>query len=302
MLLTTRMSKVKVGDYYLYPDVKLGFGNYATVFLGSSTTFKTQDKTILSTFYENVVAIKKINTVDLHPKIKKTISEEINIMRKIINNPHPNIVSCYDVIDDIDHVYIVMEFCDHDLSRCSGKRYTEDVIVYYFTQLIHGIKYLNDNKIVHRDIKPKNILLTNDKKELKLCDFGLAKDMNNIHRSSTICGSPLYMAPEFFKDTDYDETVDIWSVGIILFEFMFGINPFYRVKDKHELEQFMISCNDVDVPKNDYSHQLNILLKSLLQKDAKKRMTFNELYNYEWTDKSEDEKGEKDEEIFVIEC
>lgn len=270
----------RIGAYDIFLNNIIGIGSYSVVYIGKHNDPKLNNKDI---------AIKKILIRDVSSKVRKAISDEINIMNHIKNNPHPNIVKCYDIIDDIDTIYIIMEYCDSgDMSRIIGKPMKEENVKYYFKQLIDGIKYLNKHKIIHRDIKPKNILLTDNKKTLKICDFGLAKTVSNMTRSYTVCGSPLYMAPEMFGDKSYSETVDIWSIGILLYEMLYGLNPFYKVKDKQELEKFMISDDEeIQVPPK-YCRNTEIsevcinLMKLLLQKNASIRISFDELYLHEW--------------------
>lgn len=278
----------RIGSYEIYLNKRIGIGAYSMVYIGKCTDEELCKLHNLDP-EENRVAIKKISVRNVSDRVKRAINDEIDIMKKIKANPHKNIVTCYDTIDDIDTVYIIMEYCDcGDLSKIIGRPIKEESAKYYFKQLINGIKYLNTNHIIHRDIKPKNILLTNDKTILKICDFGLAKDTTGMTRISTICGSPLYMAPEMFNDRSYNETVDIWSVGIILYEMLCGQNPFYRVKDKHELEQLMMNnVDEIRLPSiilhtSKLSDSCLELLYSLLQKDAVNRITFEKLYRHEW--------------------
>jgi len=286
----------RIGSYEIFLNNPIGIGGYSVVYYGRCIDDELinkynlhKTKFIENKLYNNIVAVKKILVRDSSTRVKKAIFDEVSIMRGIITNPHPNIVTCYDIIDDIDTIYIIMEYCENgDLGHIIGKPMKEETVKYYFKQLINGIKYMNENQIIHRDIKPKNILLTDENRTLKICDFGLAKNKSGLSRVNTICGSPLYMAPEMFYDKSYDETVDIWSVGIILYEMLYGINPFHKIKDKHELEQFMINSTDeIKIPpkqtKNkDVSEQCLSLLRDLLQKTSSTRITFNKLYIHEW--------------------
>ena len=292
----------RIGSYDIFLNNRIGIGSYSIVYQGRCHDTETinlyninKSEMINGKNVSNIIAIKKILIRDVSGKVRKAINDEINIMKHIKNDPHPNIVKCYDVIDDIDTIYIIMEYCDSgDLSKIIGRPMKEENVKYYFKQLICGIKYLNKNKIMHRDIKPKNILLNENKKFLKICDFGLAKTIssNSMTRSYTICGSPLYMAPEMFGEKSYNDTVDIWSIGILLYEMIYGINPFYKVKDRIELERFMISENDdiIIPPKysrnDDVSDECINLMKLLLQKDAGERITFEDLYVHEWVNKN----------------
>lgn len=309
----------KIDKYEIFLDNKIGFGGYSVVYLGrccDETTVKKYNlyKTkkminekngkITTIHHENIVAIKKIIVRDLNIKIKKAISDEIQIMKQIKQNPHENIVECYDVIDDIDAVYIIMEFCDSgDFSKIVGTQLDENTINVYFRQIVNGLRYLDFHHIIHRDIKPKNILLTDKKNKVKICDFGLAKinSQTKTTKVYTICGSPLYMAPEMFRNEIYDETIDIWSIGIILYELLFCYNPFHKVKDKHELEELMLDNNEILIPikqrTKDISNECIFLLKRLLQKESHNRITFKELFSNSWLNLD----GNKDN-VKIIEC
>ena len=288
----------RIGSYEIFLDHHIGIGGYSIVYIGrcvdnnkSSKYNINKTKIINGITIENVVAIKKIIVKGLSYKHQKMITEEMNIMQHVKENPHINIVTCYDIINDLDTIYIVMEYCDGgDFSKIIGKPMKEKSVKYYFSQLINGVKYLDEHKIIHRDIKPKNLLLTNDKQVLKICDFGLAKNKTGLSKMYTICGSPLYMAPEMFKDKSYDATVDIWSVGIIMYEMLYGCNPLSKIKDFHELESFMInSSENIIIPPhnikniNNYvSNECITLLKSLLIKESCNRITLEELYANKW--------------------
>ena len=290
----SRPKTYKIGSYEIFLDNRIGVGAYASVYIGRCVDPETierygivEGREVYGINYENIVAVKKVTMRDVSVKVRKAIFDEVAIMRKIRDNPHENIVRCYDVIDDIDCIYIVMEYCDSsDLHRMiGGKPMSEQTARFYFAQLINGMKYLNASRIMHRDIKPKNILLTAGENGivLKICDFGLAKEITTIPRSHTICGSPMYMAPELFnRNKNYDETIDIWSIGIILFEMLYGYNPFHKIKDRNELELFMIN-EEIRFPTNtNLSKQCTDVLHGLLQKNVTNRITFEQLYDNEW--------------------
>jgi len=277
----------KIGSYEIFLNNQIAVGGHSVVYVGRCIDHQLCAKYKLN--LDNILAIKKIIIKGLPVKYQKMVTEEINIMKHIKENPHSNIVKCYDVIDDLDTVYIVMEYCDSgDFSRLIGKPMKEESVQFYFSQLINGIKYLDEHKIVHRDIKPKNLLLTDNKKVLKICDFGLAKNKTGLSRIYTICGSPLYMAPEMFTDKSYGDTVDIWSIGIIMYEMLYGINPLYKMKDYSELESFMVNDNEgISIPpqnnnNKNVSKQCIDLLKQLLDKKGTNRITLKELYTCQW--------------------
>ena len=294
----------RIGSYEIFLENQIGIGGYSIVYIGRcidenlATKYKiNKTKNINGEIITHIVAIKKIVVKGMSYKYQKMMADESKLMTYIKNNPHPNIVTCYDIIDDLDTLYIIMEYCDSgDMSKIIGKPMKENSIRYYFSQLIEGIKYLDTNSIIHRDIKPKNLLLCDNKRILKICDFGLAKNKTGLSRVYTICGSPLYMAPEMFNEKSYNDAVDVWALGIIMYEMIYGINPLHKMKDYSELESFMINSEDISVPKNSKSKNIISekcldLLRTLLIKKSSSRITLLELYSHSWL-------KENDEEIF----
>ena len=102
----------------------------------------------------------------------------------------------------------------------------------YFIQVINGINFLHDNNFIHRDIKPENILL-DDKNYIKLCDFGWCVKLEENEMRNTICGTYEYMSPELVNNKQYNYNVDIWALGILLYEMIHGKSPF-KPKEKYD--------------------------------------------------------------------
>lgn len=261
-----------VGNYTIFYDKLLGSGSYANVYLG---------KNIKTNQY---VAVKIISNIPT--KLARIFEEEMKIMSIIKNDPHVNIVGCYDIINLKNIIYIILEYCDSgDLKQLIKNPIKEKYVHYYFKQLVNGLKYLHTKKILHRDIKPKNILLTNNKRVLKICDFGLAKNNEDNNLCKTVCGSPLYMAPEMIKNTNvlYTDQIDLWSTGLILYELLYGFHPFYHCKNINDLK----ACQEIDIPpkKNtnpDISYDCVLLLKKLLENDASNRLSWEMLFSDRW--------------------
>ncbi len=139
-----------------------------------------------------------------------------------------------------------MEYCNYgDLNRFTGKKnnnkhLSDPDIKSYFTQFKSGLKYLLMNNILHRDIKPQNILLhkEGDTIIVKIADFGFAKHFESLTEDSimeTLCGTPMYLAPEIIKNKKYTIPSDLWSVGVILYELIFHTTPFKKPKNILEL-------------------------------------------------------------------
>jgi serine/threonine protein kinase len=270
------MNKYNISNYEIDTQKKIGFGPYSSVYQAKNINNKN-----------NILAIKKIVLSNLDNIFSQMLKDEISIMNIIKNNPHPNIVKCYDIIHTIDAVYIVMEYCENgNLSSILGKPMTERKSKFYFKQMVNALLYLDKHKIMHRDIKPKNILLSNNYTSLKLCDFGFAKTINN-KKMSTICGSPLYMAPEILNDKTYNDSIDIWAIGIILYELLFGNHPFYKSKNLVDLRDDILNTN-INIPPTNLKirYKLNAdciaLVKSLLNKNDNTRIKINDINNHSW--------------------
>ena len=127
------------------------------------------------------------------------------------------------------------ELYDHIIKvKRLGEREAADAI----KQLLLAISYMHEQNIAHRDIKPENILLAPEettvpgKLNLKLTDFGFACFYRPERGLSQVLGSPLYMAPEIVREERYDKSVDIWSVGVIFYELLFGMKPFGHDKSQ----------------------------------------------------------------------
>ncbi len=273
-------------SYEIYLNKIIGQGSYSTVYLG-----KIIDNKILQKYNLNseMVAIKKIKMENVDQRTFKMITDEVNIMQKIqsFKKECKNIIKCYDIIEEFDYIYIVMEYCENDdLSKLIGKPIKESIVKYYFAQIVNALFYLYENNIIHRDLKPKNILLKNNKKDLVLCDFGFARiKSSSMQRVTTICGSPLYMAPELLEEKSYTEIVDIWAIGMILYEMIYGEHPYNNCKDMDDLKEF--SKKDIIIPPTNnrnpnVSHECNDILKKMLNKEKKKRMSLEELFKHTW--------------------
>ena len=221
------------------------------------------------------------------PKAKSILQDEVSVMEMIKKNPHPNIVGCYDIINMPYETLLILEYCDSgDLKSILKKPIKEKFAQFYFCQLANGLKYLSYNNIIHRDIKPKNILLTDNRKILKIADFGFATNFKNQSLHETICGSPLYMAPEIMNNNMYNNQTDLWSIGMILYEMLFGVHPYNECHTIPELKD-TITNTDIEIPpintKNkSISEDCLNLLKQLLQKKVQCRITWDDFFEDPW--------------------
>eukprot|EP01105_Mastigella_eilhardi_P001941 TRINITY_DN12385_c1_g1_i5.p1 TRINITY_DN12385_c1_g1~~TRINITY_DN12385_c1_g1_i5.p1 ORF type:complete len:448 (+),score=105.94 TRINITY_DN12385_c1_g1_i5:437-1780(+) len=152
-------------------------------------------------------------------------------------------------------------------------------------QLAAGLETLYKKNIIHRDLKPQNLLLHKDRRgvmTLKLADFGFARFVDNQQELlATICGSPLYMAPEVLHNEKYSRKSDLWSVGVILFEMLTGCQPFGG-KSQVELYNNQRSTQFVVPPDVKVSDSLHDLLGRLLEFDSENRITWEDFFRHQW--------------------
>lgn len=249
---------------YLLSDILLGRGSYSKVYLGY-------------TINNEKCAIKIISSIGLNNSTKEKLLDEAKILR---NLNHPNIIKLYDIYEDIGEIYIIMEYCENTMLKLMDQKLSEIKIKYYIKQLVDGLYYLQKRNIVHRDIKPANILLKSD--IIKIADFGFARMLNDsLSMMDTICGSPLYMAPEILLKTKYSSKSDLWSVGVIIYQMIYLKHPYKNSRSIIELVKKM-EKDEIDFDENGVSEECIELMKDLLDLSPTRRMSWNELKHHEW--------------------
>lgn len=211
---------------------KLGNGTYATVYKGLNKTTGTY------------VALKEVK-LDSEEGTPSTAIREISLMKEL---KHDNIVRLHDVIHTENKLTLVFEYMDNDLKKYmdaraaaagnTGSRGLELNLVKYFQwQLLEGLGFCHDNKILHRDLKPQNLLI-NKKGQLKLGDFGLARAFGiPVNTFSSEVVTLWYRAPDVLMGSrQYSTSIDIWSCGCILAEMITGKPLFPGSNDEEQLK------------------------------------------------------------------
>jgi serine/threonine-protein kinase ULK/ATG1 len=267
------------GRYQITQSNAIGRGSFSRVYLGVDCQT------------HQPVAIKKIDLGSVGTVSAEKLTQELTIVQTL---DHPNIVKTFDVMTHDLDVYIIMEYCSGgDFSKfLANKAEKEAKVRYYFHQLMEGLRYLRQRQILHRDLKPANLLLTNDNRTLKITDFGFARNMPDNTLTETLCGSPLYMAPEIFIDSTYSTKSDLWSLGVILYQSLYGKPPF-NAKNQVELIQDL-KKNEITYPKNVHVSPACLdLLHGLLRKDPHLRITWSEFFYHPWWTDSPPDSGSR---------
>uniref|UniRef100_A0A8C2YVJ2 Serine/threonine-protein kinase PLK n=1 Tax=Cyclopterus lumpus TaxID=8103 RepID=A0A8C2YVJ2_CYCLU len=205
---------------------------------------------------------------------REKMTSEIAI-HKSLN--HANVVGFQGFFEDDDFVFVVLEICRRrsllELHK-RRKAVTEPEARYYMTQLLKGVQYLHNNRVIHRDLKLGNIFLS-DEMEVKIGDFGLATKIEfDGERKKTLCGTPNYIAPEVLCKKGHSYEVDVWSLGCILYTLLVGKPPFETSCLKETYNR---------IKKNNYTIPWHInplatsLIKRMLHADPAQRPTITEL-------------------------
>ncbi|EDL00346.1 serine/threonine kinase 36 (fused homolog, Drosophila), isoform CRA_e [Mus musculus] len=223
-----------------------------------------------------VVALKFIPKLGRSEKELRNLQREIEIMRGLW---HPNIVHMLDSFETDKEVVVVTDYAEGELFQIleDDGKLPEDQVQAIAAQLVSALYYLHSHRILHRDMKPQNILLAKGG-GIKLCDFGFARAMStNTMVLTSIKGTPLYMSPELVEERPYDHTADLWSVGCILYELAVGTPPFYTTSIFQLVS--LILKDPVRWPSTISSCFKNFL-QGLLTKDPRQRLSWPDLLHH----------------------
>ncbi|XP_034398252.1 serine/threonine-protein kinase ULK1a isoform X3 [Cyclopterus lumpus] len=270
-----------VGKFEFNRKDLIGHGAFAVVFKG-----RHKEKR------DWVVAVKCINKKNL-AKSQSLLGKEIKILKEL---KHENIVRLLDFQEMGGCVYLVMEYCNGgDLAEYLHSKGTlsEDTIRVFLQQIGQAMKVLQSKDILHRDLKPQNILLCHPEgrrsspinTSIKIADFGFARHLQTNTMAATLCGSPMYMAPEVIMSQNYDAKADLWSIGTIVYQCLTGKAPFHA-STPQELRLFYESNMTVlpSIPK-ETSSNLRHLMLGLLQRNHKERIGFDEFFHHPFLEK-----------------
>jgi len=211
------------------------------------------------------------------------LQREIDIMRKL---KHSHIIALEEVFDEPDFIYLVLELVtggelfDQIVSR---GMYTERDAAKVVRQILEAVAYMHDNGIAHRDLKPENLLLSGPTSDvIKITDFGLSKDFGT-GTLKTSCGTPDYVAPEVLKGDPYDNSVDIWSIGVITYILLCGFPPFYGNTDPQIFDKILKVQYDFPSPDWDnISDDAKQFVSAILKGDPNARPTAMDCLEAPW--------------------
>ena len=246
--------RIKVKDYEKLKTV--GLGSYGRVRL-------CKNKKTGNIF---VMKILKKNDIIKQKQVDHVYSE-FNILTML---KHPFIVQLFGYnFEDPKYIYFIMEYIQggelFTLLRTKGT-FPVPQTKFYIAHIITIFEYLHSKNIVYRDLKPENILI-NKNGYLKLTDFGFAKQLEN-EKTYTLCGTPEYLAPEIILNKGHGKAVDWWTLGILLYEMLVGIDPF---SDDDPMKTYQkILKGKINFPKT-INKDAKSLIKHLLTQDTSKR-------------------------------
>ncbi|XP_036917191.1 serine/threonine-protein kinase Nek11 isoform X3 [Sturnira hondurensis] len=257
-IAVSRYPKTLIARRYVLQQ-KLGSGSFGTVYLVSDKKAKQG---------EELKVLKEISVGELNPNETVQANLEAQLLSRL---NHPAIVKFHASFVEQDHFCIITEYCEgRDLDykiqeyKEAGKMFSEDQIIEWFIQLLLGVDYMHERRILHRDLKSKNIFLKNNL--LKIGDFGVSRLlMGSCDVATTLTGTPHYMSPEALKHQGYDTKSDIWSLACILYE-MCCMNHAFTGSSFLSVVLEIVEGNTPSLPQR-YPRELNAIVERMLNKN-----------------------------------
>ena len=272
--------------------IKLGEGSFGQV-------FKVRSK-----LNNKVYAMKKLNIIELKRNSEKVYQLTLNETSFLKGLSHPHIIKYYKYFIEKDFLYIIIEFVENgdmdgfiEANKKFKKHFPEEVLWNIFLQCMDALSYIHSKGVIHRDIKPANLLMDNNM-SIKLGDFGVSAFKNNDENNQylnatyikeeekmkyhgTVVGTPLYMAKEVIEENEYDQKVDVYSMGVSFFEMCY-----FHIPKKIRKEQIngqiifkFIKIHSKEDKLLNYSKELLDIINLMLEEDKDKRKSSEEIYN-----------------------
>ncbi|XP_040336117.1 serine/threonine-protein kinase Nek11 isoform X5 [Herpailurus yagouaroundi] len=255
---------------------KLGSGSFGTVYLVSDKKAKQG---------EELKVLKEISVGELNPNETVQANLEAQLLSKL---DHPAIVKFHASFVEQDNFCIITEYCEGRDLDCkiqeykeAGKSFPESQIIEWFIQLLLGVDYMHERKILHRDLKSKNIFLKNNL--LKIGDFGVSRLlMGSCDLATTLTGTPHYMSPEALKHQGYNTKSDIWSLACILYE-MCCMNHAFTGSNFLSIVLKIVEGDTPSLPQR-YPRELNTIMERMLNKSPSLRPSAIEILKIPYID------------------
>ncbi|XP_041635399.1 serine/threonine-protein kinase D1-like [Cheilinus undulatus] len=264
---------VDIGSVYqISTDEVLGSGQFGVVYRG---THRASSRP---------VAIKVIDKTRFPTKQERQLRNEVAILQ---NLSHLGVVLLEGMFETVEHVFVVMEKLHGDmlemiLSSEKG-RLPERITRFLVTQILEALRYLHLKHIAHCDLKPENVLLASADPfpQVKLCDFGFARIIGEKSFRRSVVGTPAYLAPEVISSCGYNRSLDMWSVGVIMYVSLSGTFPFNEDEDiKQQITNaaFMYPRQ----PWASISLEAVSLINNLLQVSVRRRFSVGKALGHTW--------------------
>jgi aurora kinase len=259
--------EVKITDFDIIKE--LGSGSFGNVYLVRHKVTKAEYA---------IKAIDKRNKTNQEEK--PYFRREVEVMYKV---HHKNVVKLFGHFEDNNYCYFIMEYISKGnvyslLPTDKKKRLSTKVCSFIIRDIISAVYFLHHMHppIIHRDIKPENVLL-GDNLVAKLTDFGWSNYMRDDEKRTTVCGTPIYLAPEIMEEKEHDEAVDLWCIGVLLFELVTATPPFLG-NDLDTLKENVLKLK-INWPKDINVDAKNLIMK-ILKLDPKQRLPLEEMIKH----------------------
>ncbi|XP_028251026.1 serine/threonine-protein kinase D3 isoform X1 [Parambassis ranga] len=258
--------------YQIFSDEVLGSGQFGIVY-GGKHRKSGRD-----------VAIKVIDKMRFPTKQESQLRNEVAILQ---NLHHPGIVNLECMFETPERVFVVMEKLHGDMLEMilssEKSKLPERITKFLVTQILVALRHLHFKNIVHCDLKPENVLLASAEPfpQVKLCDFGFARIIGEKSFRRSVVGTPAYLAPEVLRSKGYNRSLDMWSVGVIIYVSLSGTFPFNEDEDINDQIQnaaFMYP----PTPWKDISTEATDLINNLLQVKMRKRYSVDKCLSHPW--------------------